>query len=272
MGLWFKADAGTGTTVQSATVTTWLDYSGNAKNATSVGAPKFTINPAGMANFNPGIYFNGITDGYNLPLSTLTVADENYSFYGVIKNYLSKDIQVVAFTGSNSTNRWFRLHIDANGSINDRFNVVGVNNSPPGAILLSTPVMFSAHYNTTDNDKETFVNGISVAKLTGVGDKNTNNVNQAIGYNPIATTEYYEGNFHEIIAYKSDLSVADFNKVNSYLAVKYGLTLGTKGSPISYVSSNGTIFWNNTAFHSDVAGIGSDDKSSLNQKQSKSVN
>jgi hypothetical protein len=62
----------------------------------------------------------------------------------------------------------------------------------------------------------------------------------------------------------------DLNKIHSYLAVKYGITLSS-----NYVASNGTtVVWNRTAnsgYNNDIFGIARDDNYNLYQKQSQSV-
>ncbi|AMC11333.1 hypothetical protein Lupro_08715 [Lutibacter profundi] len=83
----------------------------------------------------------------------------------------------------------------------------------------------------------------------------------------------------EIITYssrKTDASLTDErNKIQSYLAIKYGITLGVNGTTQDYVDSAGNVIWDqsaNAGYNYDIAGIGRDDDSALNQKQSKSVN
>ncbi len=60
------------------------------------------------------------------------------------------------------------------------------------------------------------------------------------------------------------------NKIQSYLAIKYGLTLNS--SVANYVSSSGASLWSDTTYWFDVFGIGKDDASGLNQPKSNSVN
>ena len=64
--------------------------------------------------------------------------------------------------------------------------------------------------------------------------------------------------------------------MESYLAVKYGFTLDqSAANGNDYTSSNGTVIWDravNTGNAANITGIGRDDGSALNQKQSKSVN
>lgn len=87
----------------------------------------------------------------------------------------------------------------------------------------------------------------------------------------------------EIVTYstrKDDVDLTDDrNRIQSYLAIKYGITLGVNGTSQDYVDSDGTIIWDadtgvpsEDVFNYDIAGIGRDDVSELHQKQSRSVN
>ena len=79
----------------------------------------------------------------------------------------------------------------------------------------------------------------------------------------------------EIFLYERTLTETERQRVNSYLGIKYGITqLSPNAGPQDYLSAAGTAIWNgiaNSAYHNNVAGIGRDDKSALNQKQSKSI-
>ncbi|MBL1220622.1 hypothetical protein JET18_07215 [Chryseobacterium sp. L7] len=76
----------------------------------------------------------------------------------------------------------------------------------------------------------------------------------------------------ENIMYNSVLGSTDYNKVVSYLAIKYGITLGTFASPVNYTSPNGTTVWSAAAssYHTNVIGIAREDVEGLHQRISKS--
>lgn len=75
----------------------------------------------------------------------------------------------------------------------------------------------------------------------------------------------------EILAYRGTLTPTQVNQIESYLALKYGASLGS-----NYILSDGsTTVWNtvtNAGYNNNIAGIGRDDDSGLSQKQSQSVN
>lgn len=81
------------------------------------------------------------------------------------------------------------------------------------------------------------------------------------------------GRVAEIISYASRVPDVDRPKIETYLAIKYGITLGVNGTSKNYVDSGLNIIWDvatNAGFNYNVAGIGKDFGSDLYQKQSKS--
>jgi len=76
----------------------------------------------------------------------------------------------------------------------------------------------------------------------------------------------------EVIFFNTKLSPADINKVESYLAIKYGFTLDQTTAQ-NYTASDGTtVTWDataNSAYKRDIIGLGRDDNATLYQKQSR---
>ena len=87
----------------------------------------------------------------------------------------------------------------------------------------------------------------------------------------------FQGTIQEIIILKansSHLTASDMQKLQSYLAIKYGITLSAGAG--DYVASDGTVVWDrtttlNNGFQNNLFGIGRDDNSGLNQVQSSSI-
>lgn len=83
------------------------------------------------------------------------------------------------------------------------------------------------------------------------------------------------GRVAEIISYASRVLDGNRPKIETYLAIKYGITLGVNGTSKNYLDSGGTIIWDVTAnagYNYNITGIGKDIDSDLYQKQSKSSN
>jgi hypothetical protein len=81
----------------------------------------------------------------------------------------------------------------------------------------------------------------------------------------------FVGQIPEVIVYRKALNDKEKGRVESYLALKYGITLQPE---VNYYTSKNEIFWNkdnNGIFKNRIFGLGRDSNSSLNQKQSTSV-
>ncbi|MCB9230380.1 MAG: gliding motility-associated C-terminal domain-containing protein [Bacteroidia bacterium] len=83
----------------------------------------------------------------------------------------------------------------------------------------------------------------------------------------------YDGYLAEVIFYNRDLTQAELDKVHTYLAVKYGITLNNSagGTQGDYTATSGALLWDasvNPGYHYQVIGIGRDDAEGLMQKQS----
>ncbi|MBO6763251.1 MAG: hypothetical protein JJ909_20025, partial [Roseivirga sp.] len=104
------------------------------------------------------------------------------------------------------------------------------------------------------------------------------------------TGRRFFGDMQEVIIYNEDITPIDAQKIRSYLAIKYGTTLtndndadATTNETISgaiqegdYVASDGSTitfdYSDDTGFTNNIAGIGRDDDTCLEQKQSRSSN
>lgn len=74
----------------------------------------------------------------------------------------------------------------------------------------------------------------------------------------------WRGPVGEIIGYTSALSATDRQKVETYLAIKYGISYN-----LNYLATNGTTIYTTTApYNNNIIGIGRDSLESLHQKQS----
>lgn len=165
---------------------------------------------------------------------------------------------------STSSSPYLGYGVSDNGSGTD-YNNVGILNARNNSALTQQELFYNA------NNVETVQNDISDFS-------NVNNSRYWIG-----RSEAYEAaadaRIVEVISFssrKNDASLTDErNKIQSYLAIKYGVTLGVNGTSQDYVASDGSVIWDasaNTGYNYDIAGIGRDDDSELVQKQSKSVN
>lgn len=291
--LWYKADEGTSTTTDNTTLATWSNRSESNLDATSDGNPPlYKQNTTDNVNFNAAIQFDGTNDRLNLgDLSDIKSGATNGGDYTLLAVGERQDDQVNYVLGSSGTTNDQELQFgyEANttarlGHENNDLDLTGLNafNSPA-----QTPFLLFGEYDGSTRIIEETRNGSysrnTAANTTDISGSQTNFIGAL-------SSDFYNGLINEVIVYSNDITDLEEQQIHSYLALKYGLTLtnnndadGSTGDLISgsitegdYVASNGSsIFWDfsdNTSYHNDVAGIGRDDGSCLNQKQSRSEN
>ncbi|HMC83879.1 MAG TPA: hypothetical protein VKI61_00070, partial [Chitinophagaceae bacterium] len=122
--------------------------------------------------------------------------------------------------------------------------------------------------NTGDGNKQDI-------RKDGVLLKSTSTTSTFTGNNTSFTAGTLDGSVAEIVyVIDSSITALTENRIESYLALKYGTTLGNNSAPDNYTASDSTtIFWNkDVKYQNDVFGIGTDSASGLVQIQSNSVN
>ncbi|NJB83779.1 T9SS type A sorting domain-containing protein [Wenyingzhuangia aestuarii] len=94
---------------------------------------------------------------------------------------------------------------------------------------------------------------------------------EASSENGSRNNSYYDGQISEVLlADRESFSAAETLQIESYLALKYGITLNSVLG--SYKNSQGTVLWDNTAYWNGVAGIVKDNTDSeLDQRVAQST-
>lgn len=161
-------------------------------------------------------------------------------------------------------------------------------------VSFNQPLLINVKANSGRSAAEIYLNGKQIDNLTGISGnggtlnyKEFQNLEYLLGTGRSGltgrTTSQLNGKLGEVVSYTIPNTTLNKHKIQTYLAVKYGITLMDDTSALSsldlndvdYIDSAGSIIWDtseNLGFNYDVAGIGKDDDSQLNQKQSKSVN
>lgn len=288
--LWLKADFGTSSTTNGANVTTWTDQAGG-NNATAVGGdePSYLTN---SINFNPALDF----DDANTEEMSGTAGFNSAAYYAVINTDLTYNSSSAIETilefnviPAGATNQFGSLQF---GSVTGAFAGEIITHSMGGTgtrwrratsqaafgtIAADQTLMFGIKNNAAANSTEIFVNGRNQANLQSDALLTSTNVAYRLGGNLDANTftnDNFNGQIAEIISYSARPSDTEHARIQSYLALKYGITL-SQNTAQNYVNSTGTPIWNattNAAYNRDIAGIGRDDDSCLEQKQSRSSN
>ena len=313
--LWLRADMvdGSGVIADNSSVTSWQDLGkGNDANTNiSSQAPSYKHNGTDNINFNPVIEFSNSSSTSSSDMTYLESRDELYGTGG----FYSHDIFVVSipdepinntmipldtFTGHDPRETTYTEDVTGfgYGAYTARFTgeyfayCLGTTSGAgvgygkgdlTNSVDLNQVAIINARHNATSGatGQNVYFNNIEI------GDSESDAADFAEISNQrffIGRSQYWDGSFGgrvaEVITYSStngDASASDArNRIQSYLALKYGITLGVNGTSQDYVDSSGTVIWDQSAdsgaFNYDIAGIARSDAAGLMQKQSRSVN
>lgn len=272
--IWLKADAG-------FTPASWTDQSGAGNSFTQTNASrrpssvlantKFNFNPAVNFTTTGGGQFMVVPNGRpftanNLNGTVFVLANHNaisgnqdYLGFGSTTTGSGIINANAPVTGQNSAGNpyWFDGDWPTSAGI---ANVAGVNSlldwrwtynaSTAQPLLMRRNGKLGFSTNVLTNDIRTFDGAV-------------------LGAQPEVTNAAIP----EVIAYERVLNASEMQRVQSYLAIKYGIALD-QAAPINYVASDGTtLFWDASVagvYKNNITLIANDAGSGLVQKQSKS--
>lgn len=292
--LWLKGTRGVNTTGTS--VDTWRDLGTNGKDATSIAGkkPTYLDDVASNINFHPVIKFEnngGGLDQYLLndtsgffsqdifivaiPDTPMTnVSSKNTLFAGTISG-VAGDVTGVGFGdySTRQTNEALSYNQGVTSPIGS-YNGEGIN------ATYSKPGIINVRNNVAGTRQQILYNSnpLTTTQVTDVAFANVNGATGSkywIGKN-LDGQGSLNGRVAEIFTFASRVSDAGRQKIETYLAIKYGITLGDSNQANkNYINSFDTTVWNvttNAGYNYDVAGIGKDSISDLFQRQSKTIN
>ncbi len=264
--LWLRADAevfNTGTTpaTDGQTVNSWADQSPSAANATD--PSNLTTYEINTVNFNPAIEFNNDATSLegSFTSSTAGLTQFTAGFFNSASGTTDAFYELRGGTGD-----------DREFFINSRF---GGNTNFSSNIVEDTWAFWSIDH-PSGNTANIFQNGASFESSynTSLSDAGAGTYNYTLGDDDTGGNDFV-GFLGDVIAYQGTLTPTERRQVETYLAIKYGVTID-QNSATDYIWSDGsTVIWNattNSGYNQDIAGIGRDDASCFSQKQSTSVN
>lgn len=289
LSYWYRADIDAENTGVGTEVTSWTDFfSGTVISQLGDNAlPEFVEGDIDYFNYNPGVNFTAATQTLgNTEVQTITELD--FDIFMFTK-------EGVTHSGGNP--RIFSSLVDNNspsGSIS-RWDGIGlladqrserVNNAygsrylaNPGGITFSTTIPSIMYHKFTDLTISKGLNGAANGANGTHGARGLMNGGHAFGDTRFSSNGSdnagFIGHLGETIIYGAgNLSEIERRRVDSYLAIKYGITLGRLDA-LNYLSSAEETVWdgvNNPDYNNNVFGLGRDDIGALSQKISTSVN
>ena len=259
---WQRADDG------SSTGALWKDVSGNGSDATQGTVSSQPTFAANGINFNPAFQFDG-TDDFLAVNKSFTAATAGEEMFAAVlpESTAGANILGMGNVANTTATEEFRY-------IN---NTLQFGAAPSYTAITSPtatsgfPQIANAHrFKDNTTPAKLHVNGSEVASGTVNARPSIDRIDIGARRIQANDNQTFKGLMAEILLFNRELTAAERQRVTSYLGIKYGTTLSH-----DYLDSAGTKIWDyaaNATYNNDIAGIGRDDTTSLNQKQSKSVN
>uniref|UniRef100_UPI0025E6B30A hypothetical protein n=1 Tax=uncultured Chryseobacterium sp. TaxID=259322 RepID=UPI0025E6B30A len=305
--IWVKADAGTATTTDNTQVSIWENQKiGGVNGIANQGMPGYYADPGVDAipvyrsatsipsfNFNPAIEVvstNGYRSGYKFPSGFPDDTTNSLTSYTHLTRTASATYRTV-----------FVMNGTARSS--NTTDIAGIWQSPFFGTRTNRPEFYNEKesgdvffgnnvINTVESNVpsiQSYYNEIVAGDVKYFFDNNglvygspSNNVSSTYNYPGLVLLMDNDGGsgssslagdrIGEFILYSETQTPTERQRVNSYLGIKYGITLE---QPQNYLNSDQAITWDsslNAAFNNNIFGIARDDMSVLNQKVSNSIN
>lgn len=289
--------------VDGGAVDEWVDQSGARTNnlesdpSILLETPTFANNGANYINYNPVVSFDGYDDG--LGLGTDYIFADNtksgMSWFTVVKPNLTtgNNHQYIFDQGYSHDNGFGLIYGDDYYEFYAQNNIISsnANTDNTNTALISAEYDFGVEISIeTNGDISTEITGglpLTELTTTNIYIEPDRGYYTVFGFPQYSDTygggfivgqqskgqnlngnprRYFNGYIAELIGYSADLTDIEEQKIESYLAIKYGVTLQK-----NYLSADGDVIFDITGYGTDVIGVGRDDAQELLQLQSQSV-
>lgn len=229
LALWLDADdPATITKDASNRVSLWADKSDNAAHAVQPNASYQPLYVASAINGRGGVDFMGV-DFFNLPDLNGVAASQNRSAFFAFAHHTSTDQGYLIALGHFSTGAagaaW-RIAVHGNDRLQIEITGANYNSSlAPGVLPSQACVILNG---TSIGDHTLFLDGIGDSATggdpvnTGTGEASISQQNRG-GPGGFTEDKAFDGCISEIIVYNAALGAANRQKVEGYLAHKWGL-------------------------------------------------
>lgn len=291
---WYESDDNALLTLaDGATVPAWNDLGPNGNQLTNEATGTgtyYSANTTYTRNYNPSVYsVNNKWNSTSNYINGFSFGLLNRTTVGTAAMYATGNNEILTGYGNDaSANTGWAVGknsaeplaawtaVNNGGAGNFSGNVLGA--AYYTGVTAAAPATHILQYDyNTGGTLTGFGDGSQrgTAALAGSSINFNDNKDLTVGASPDAqNANGWDGNINEVLYYPWQLSATERQQINSYLAIKWGITLD-QTSATDYLASDGvTKIWNagtGGAFKYDITGIGRDDCGNLNQKQSTST-
>lgn len=259
--IWLKADAGISSPGNGMPVSSWIDQSPNGNSATQNNAanrPTFVSNaingyPAVRTDFNKFL---------NVNLSGIT--NQSYTIFAVTQRQSGWIGQFII--GQIGTSPHAALNVGYQTQTRLRYQQYGNEvrvSAPTYDPNTEVPTIIFAEFNEAAGKSISCVRDGALSSAANNSTTKYSFTGQGVIGQAISASNYFTGYISEIIVYNRVLTAAEKREVQTYLSVKYGLTIRTVDH----------LYYNESGFAGDMVGIGRNlSASGLNHSTSASIN
>lgn len=290
--MWLNASKEETLTLNGAgEVTNWTDYSGFGTQFSKINSSSTTplyVECEEKMNFHPAVYFRKSREYLSTRKGPFSVAAPNdYSFFTALNaNFNTSNRIYFTSYGALTRSLYPALGVRTGSDITEgraRIYDGGGSGAVNGSQILfkagATTVVghtmkknsyfrfyadaYMENFNRTTAGRNSRLNGPGTLGIGGASDSRT-----------------IIGHMSEHIAYESDISQADRDKIDSYLGLKYAITIDknktSTAQNFNFTFSDGSSVWNGDApthqnYHNNIAALIRDDVSDLQNRQAKST-
>lgn len=279
LNLWLRADAevfntGTIQATDGQNVESWGDQTvadHDVEQLVTTAQPLWREN---SINFNPAVDFERNDDVLTNPNSPFV--NDDYDESNIFFVAVEDTRQASSLFGFRPDPSRIQAHYTwSDGNI--YFDIGGAGApariSAAAPFVVGEPTVGTFINSVSNSNQEININGNTlISDNSGQSLKATNT---EIG--KWSTTGGLNGKIAEFITYSSDLTLTEKNQIQSYLGLKYGITLDQSAvsGGINYSDSSGATYWSQDTgdvYENDIFGLGRDDTTDLDQRVSQSVN
>lgn len=253
MNVWLKANEGV---IGSAPVSTWTDSGDEANDATGVNNVSLVND---VINFNPAIEFDGTDDYFILPDATIPTGDSSYTMYvlDIPDTISSENVLINAGTQVSSQSLGITTNNAGNGTVTDYWFSDNLD-TVAAPLVVGEPTLIASSYDNAaiGTNRYVYIDGVLSVSENEAAARATTSTSNFIGTRTDGTLDL-DGKLPELVIYNRYLTTIELQKIDTYFAIKYGMTIGS--GAVDYINATGVVVWDSTTngmYGNDIAGIG----------------
>ena len=284
--LWLRADSGV--LEESERISQWSDQTLNTNAVQTVDTERPRTSTE-MYNFQPALRFDQAAPGISRTSfdvqnwENLPQGDTGRAYFLVTNPDTSQRLRPHALFSQgvqtyylNATDGQF---VGLSPTSTDGFVIGAGGHSLANGVVTTEHSIFSISLPAaaTSDEFALAVDGLNTPLTTKGGNPTPIDTSIAraarLGFSENGSGYSYSGDVSEIITVNTQLSSSGQNQIETYLALKYGITLEQEAAVNNYVNSAGNAVWVNTGdgYRYRVFGLARDDTYGLDQRVSRSA-